>query len=152
MYCSKCGEADKNENIYCRKCGSFRLDSLKKEMTILLITNFVIFFCFFAWLLILIWGKIYEYMGGSPVDQSVAYYGMFFSLIVTVFSNLLFFFGVLRKIRKTSISVNTKTKDLNTEPNNLETKDLLPSADFQNVVPSVVEETTRNLEKVRRNN
>ncbi len=59
---------------------------------------------------------------------------------------------LLRKIIKNSSDVHVTSEEKPTELTNSETRDYLLPADFQNVIPSVVEETTRNLNKVRRNN
>jgi hypothetical protein len=159
MYCSKCGEADQNDNVYCRKCGSFRLDSLKTDMTVLLIGNFILFACCLSYLFFLILLSIYRYIEGlPPLNLGISDAFIFIPFISFMFNNILFFVRAMRKMNKNSddvpeISEKKQTElseQLNVELTNFETKDLLPPADFQSVIPSVVEETTRNLEKVRR--
>jgi energy-coupling factor transporter transmembrane protein EcfT len=152
MYCSKCGEADQNENIYCRKCGSFRLDSLKKEMTILLIGNlFVLGSCLFLsifWIVLYILCYLIEIP--TPNIFDLAKYGVLVSFLSILFSNFIFFSGTFLKMKKNNVRLTSEQMD--SELTNLETNNLLPPADFQSIIPSVVEDTTRNLEKVRRNN
>jgi hypothetical protein len=47
-------------------------------------------------------------------------------------------------------NMHRTSDETNAELTNSEARDYLPPADFQNVVPSVVEETTKNLSKVGR--
>jgi hypothetical protein len=54
----------------------------------------------------------------------------------------------MKKINKVSSNIDLPSEERPTELTNLDTKDLLPLADFQSVIPSVVEVTTKNLEKV----
>lgn len=151
MYCSKCGAADQDANSYCRKCGSFRLDSLKKEMTTLLIGNFFTLACCFSLLLLWIIFTILYYIDGMPFPNSnISNYFLFVALMALMFSNFMFFVGVLRKMNKNSGNSDLKSEETQPELKNFDTKDLLPPADLNSVVPSVVEETTRNLVKVGR--
>ncbi len=153
MYCSKCGEADQNVNSYCRKCGSFRLDSLKKEMTILLTANFFILACCLSILTLWILTQIFELIDGDSFPNFNSFIGnkfVFGWILIYVFGNVMFFVGVLRKMSNPIDSVQLTSEETQTELTNLKTKDLLSPADFQSVIPSVVEETTRNLNKVRR--
>lgn len=151
MYCSKCGEADQTVNSYCRKCGSFRLDSLKKQINIILVADLVVMLCSFLMILLWIWTKIIEATRGRSIFDLTWEYNFFFGILIfNLVTHFMFFVSVLRKMSKPSDGIELASEEMNAGPKNLETKDLLPPADLQNVVPSVVEETTKNLSKVGR--
>jgi hypothetical protein len=56
------------------------------------------------------------------------------------------------KVNRIFNNVEPKSEEIQTKLTNSEARDYLSPADLQNVIPSVVEETTKNLEKVGRNN
>jgi hypothetical protein len=171
MYCSKCGEADQNANSYCRKCGDFLInnlskfslinqilgiDSPKKQITIGLVMN-IISFAVSLILILYLMGYMagVELAGKSAPNMSGVYIllgaNAIWQLINVIFSaNLMIKMNrVSNNVHQTSEEMQESSEQMNAELPNLDTKDLLPPADFQSVIPSVVEETTRNLENVR---
>jgi uncharacterized membrane protein YuzA (DUF378 family) len=166
MYCSKCGEADQTVNSYCRKCGDFLIDNLskfslinqilgidspQKQITVSLIMN--IFSFVFSLLLIL---YLIGYMNGveRATGQSSPNIFPFYILIglnaVWQLINVIFSINLMIKMNRTPSNIHQTSDEINAELKNSEARDYLPPADLQNVIPSVVEVTTRNLEKVGR--
>jgi hypothetical protein len=147
MYCSKCGEADQNANSYCRKCGNF----LSSQMIIALVLfmNILVFsLCLFSFLqLFSIYMTGEEKSFPNTLNNTWSTFGgLAFVQLITI-SYLVWLFI---KMNRVSSNVHITSEDKQTELTSPETKDFLPPADFQSVIPSVVEETTKNLEKVRR--
>ncbi len=143
MYCSKCGEADQDVNSYCRKCGSFLISN--KTIFLILITNT----CLFISSLSLLVNYLYlsEETFKELINLNYIMVGLnLFTQILNIYSLIY----LLRKIIKNSSNAHVTSEGKPTELNNVETKNLLTPAVIQSVIPSVVEQTTRNLEKVRR--
>jgi hypothetical protein len=166
MYCSKCGEADQNVNSYCRKCGDFLIDNLskfslinqilgidspQKQITVSLIMN-IFSFVFSLSLILYLIGYVngVERATGQPFPNIFPFYILLGLNAIWQLINVIFSINLMIKMNRTSGNIHQTSDEMNAELTNLETKDLLPPADFQSVIPSVVEETTRNLEKVRR--
>ncbi len=107
--------------------------------------------CSFLMILLWIWTKIIEATRGRSIFDLTWEYNFFFGILIfNLVTHFMFFVSVLRKMSKPSDGIELASEEMNAGPKNLETKDLLPPADLQNVVPSVVEETTKNLSKVGR--
>ncbi len=147
MYCSKCGEADQNANSYCRKCGNFL--SSQQEIFMILILNV----CVFAISLMMFLGLYYIYATASEKSFPTTLNSTYFTFGGIAFTQILIIITLVRlliKMNRVSNNIHQTSGEKQTELTNSEPKDFLPPADLQNVVPSVVEETTRNLDKVRR--
>jgi hypothetical protein len=76
--------------------------------------------------------------------------GMFGLIVIWQFISMLFSANLMSKMRRIPSKVHTTAEEKNAELTNSETRDYLPPADLQNVIPSVVEVTTKNLSKVGR--
>jgi uncharacterized membrane protein YuzA (DUF378 family) len=165
MYCSKCGEADQSVNSYCRKCGDFLIDNLskfslinqilgidspKKQITIGLVMNIIGFVVSLALIPFLMGYMAGVELAGKSSPNMTDIYILLGANAVWQLINVIFSANLMIKMNRTSGNIHQTSDEMNAELTNLETKDILPPADLQNVIPSVVEETTRNLEKVRR--
>jgi amino acid transporter len=167
MYCSKCGEADQNVNSYCRKCGDFLHDNLskfslinkilgienpQKQMAFGLNINIIAFAVSLVLLLFLVgYVEGAELATGKSLPNIIYLVCVFLGLIVVwQLISVIFSVNLMSKMRRVSDNVHQTFEEMQIELTNLETKDLLPPADLQSIIPSVVEVTTRNLEKVRR--
>lgn len=162
MFCPKCGKADQQTNAYCRNCGEFLPDfnSKKRALTIggdtpeeqirdNLILNFLSGTVSFI-LAIVLYATFRRQPDVSPVIYMVA--GFLLAMCGWQFST----FRVGLKLRKTfrkRIMIESETVS-QTNQNAFEsakTQDLLPKADYSNIVPaSVTENTTKTLgEKIK---
>jgi hypothetical protein len=166
MYCSKCGEADQTVNSYCRKCGDFLLDdsskfslinqilgidSPQKQVTVSLIMN-IFSFVFSLSLILYLIGYVngVERATGQPFPNIFPFYILLGLNAVWQLINVIFSINLMIKMNRAPGNIHQTSDEINAELTNLETKDLLPPADLQNVIPSVVEVTTKNLSKVGR--
>jgi hypothetical protein len=91
-----------------------------------------------------------ELAGKSMPNMSGFYIFLGLNAILQLIS-LIYSINSVMKIDKASQNVHITSEDKPTELTNLQTNELLPPADFQSVISSVVEDTTRNLIKVERN-
>jgi hypothetical protein len=166
MYCSKCGGADQNVNSYCRNCGEFLMDTLskfslinqilgidspKKQITVSLIMN-IFSFVFSLSLILYLIGYVngVERATGQPFPNIFPFYTLLGLNAVWQLINVIFSANLMIKMNRTSGNIHRTSDEINAELTNLETNDLLPPADFQSIIPSVVEVTTKNLSKVGR--
>jgi hypothetical protein len=143
MYCSKCGEADQNPNSYCRKCGYFLISN--KTIFLILFNNCSLLFVSVVFL--------FSYLSLSDETFKELIYNFYIMIgvnLVLQFSNILSLIYLVRKMTKNSFNVHVTSEGKSEELTNLETNDLLPPADLQSIIPSVIEQTTKNLEKVER--
>jgi hypothetical protein len=165
MYCSKCGEADQSVNSYCRKCGDFLIDNLskfsminqilgidspKKQITFSLAMNLISFVVSLALILFLMGYMAGVELAGKSAPNMSDIYILLGANAVWQLINVIFSINLMIKMNRTSGNIHQTSDEINAELTNLETNDLLPPADLQSVIPSVVEVTTKNLEKVRR--
>lgn len=151
MYCSKCGEPDQNVNSYCRKCGNFLLDNLVKQLNLDTAVSIFTFAIISIMLLLLIMTKIYEALEGRSIfNLEYSIYLFLGSLAFLQLTQIIKSVKLMRKINKVSSNIDLPSEGKPTELTNSETRDFLPPADFQSVIPSVVEVTTKNLSKVGR--
>ena len=152
MFCPNCGKADQKENSYCRQCGEF-LPSLRKKKLLgwggetpekQIRTSF--FLNLISAIACLIFGILLLSTHGNPGDTT---------FVVTVAAVLLFI-NALWQISNFIVGLNRKKQLKKRHDEEIEvkreiylspkTKELLPEAEFENLVPaSVTEETTKNL-------
>jgi hypothetical protein len=167
MYCSKCGEADQNVNSYCRNCGNFLLDdsskfslmnqilgidSPQKQVKVGMIMNVISFSVSFVLLLFLIGYGMGAELATGKSAPNIIYLVYIFLGLITVWQliNVIFSANLMIKMSRVPGNIHRTSDETNAELTNSEARDYLPPADLQNVVPSVVEETTKNLSKVGR--
>lgn len=165
MYCSKCGEADQNVNSYCRKCGDFLLnnsskfsliyqilgiDNPQKQMTLSLAMNIIALVISLALILFLMGYSAGVELAGRSMPNMVGVYVLLVINAVWQLINVILSANLLVKMSRISNNVRQTSEETQNELKNLETKDLLPPADLQSVIPSVAEVTTKNLSKVGR--
>ena len=152
MFCPNCGKADQKVDSYCRQCGEFLPDlSAKKRLALggntpeehinvnlaLNIATAVVSFVLAAALYVTYFRK--------PDARALIYVVAAFLLAIGAWQITMF--SVNLKLKKHF----KKRKDTGPQPEetkfqSADTKELLPEADFKNVVPeSVVEQTTRKL-------
>jgi uncharacterized membrane protein (DUF485 family) len=150
MYCSKCGEADQNPNSYCRKCGNYL--NTQKQITFSLTMNIISFVVSLSLILFLMgYANGVELAGKSMPNMSGFYIFLGLNAILQLIS-LVYSIKSVMKIDQAANKTHVTSEEKQTEFKNLDTeKDLLPPADLQSVIPSVIEQTTKNLEKVERN-
>lgn len=159
MFCPKCGKADQTPETYCRQCGNYLHDYnkiAKKETSpeehltvnsvlsamsaIVSLTLAILLHTFF-------WGK-----ANTPILIYITagfLTAMFFWQAQTFWRNIL-----LRKHFKKQKNHAQSVSEKQSETPTFESKptnELLPEANFENFVPpSVVENTTKHLNKVKR--
>ena len=160
MFCPNCGNAEQKENTYCRKCGELLPDlsvknkmtfggstpeqQIKMNMTLSLLSAIVSFILAVA---------LYISFLGRAGTPTIIYIVAAFLIAICAWQASTFTIGLkLKKHFKKRKEIDqpetsrTEQKQFQTA----ETKDLLPEADFENIVPtSVTEQTTRKL-KVKR--
>lgn len=154
MFCPKCGNADQNENTFCRQCGTFLPDfdkiqsketlpeehlkanaALNLMSAIVSLTLAVLLYSFFL-------GR-----DNTPVLIYITagfLTAMFFWQVQTFWRTLL--------VKKQLPKRNKKRPETERQFLAAKTKELLPEADLSNTVPASVTENTTNLlhEKARR--
>ncbi len=151
MYCSKCGEADQNVNSYCRKCGNFLLENLVKQLNLGTAISVFTFTIISVVLLLWIMTKIYEALEGRSIfNLEYSTYLFLGTLAFLQLTQIIKSVRLMRKINKVAGNSDLPSEEMQKELTSPETRDFLPPADFQSVIPSVVEVTTKNLDKVRR--
>ncbi len=161
MYCPNCGEADQKKETYCRKCGNYlaefgKIKKSERPVNENFDANIVL--SILTGITSLVLAIILYVMFLGKEDTPVIIY------IVAGFLTAMFAWQVqtflrtiqLRKQFKRQGKSNTEHTDNVSEKLAIESKntnELLPEADFKNVVPaSVTENTTKNLtQKVKRN-
>lgn len=160
MFCPNCGEADQKKETYCRKCGSFLAEFGKIKRTERPVNeNFdaSIFLSALTGITSLVLAIILYVMflgkEGTPVVIYVVagFLTAMFAWQVQTFLRTL----QLKKQYKRQSKTNTEQEETTSDEKILDSKptnELLPEADFKDVVPaSVTENTTKNLtEKVKR--
>ncbi len=162
MFCPNCGKAEQTPNTYCRQCGGFLSehgnkkrnltfggDTPEEQIRINLILNFLSGAVSFILAILL-----YATFWGKPDVSPVIYLVAAFLLAMCGWQFSTFRVGLkLKKTferRKSGETENAARVDTNVLQS-AKTKDLLPEADFSNVVPaSVTENTTKTLpEKIK---
>ncbi len=164
MFCSNCGKSDQEKNTYCRQCGEFLLDlggsyrrkgsprTPEEQIRLSLVFNLlsaiagfgVGFFVFIS----------HINMDGTHPSVFMAMSMLF---VIGIWQTISFLNNLklrsLFKRRKQDSTADEIISDQR-EFKAKETKDLLPEADFSDIVPtSVTENTTRSLkQKVERKN
>lgn len=159
MFCPNCGKADQKENSYCRQCGEF-LPSLRKkkllpwggetpekQIRISFSLNLI------SAIACLIFGVLLLSTHGNPGDTT---------FVVTVAAVLLFINAlwqiwnfIIGLKRRKHLKKRHEDEEIEVEREiylSPKTKELLPEAHYQDIVPpSITEDTTKNLtEKVNR--
>ena len=160
MFCPNCGKAEQVAETYCRQCGIY-LPNLEKKSKFgekpeeqLFISQFLNVMTGLAGfgigiaLLYSIWG-----VENTPI---VFYIAMAFSFVIGFWQISIFFLNwrLSQHLNRKNL-VETEEETVSDKSfQNLETNELLPEADFSDVVPqSVTEKTTSDLkekEKVKR--
>lgn len=159
MYCPNCGKADQKAETYCRQCGEFlpdlsgtnnlfRIQTPEEQFDITLVLNFLSALSGLIMAILL----IVFHAGMENVHWSV-YVSSSILFCISVWQGVSFYNNLMLKRRynqqKDFTEVESKSK-LNMLENTK--RDVLPEADFEDVVPaSVTEKTTSDLkEKLRR--
>ncbi len=158
MFCPNCGKAEQALNTYCRQCGEFLSgyadnkrssafggDTPEEQIRANLILNFLSGAVSFI-LAILLYAAFWNEPQTSPIIYLVAA----FLLAMCGWQFSTFRVGLkLKKTfdrRKNGGKIETAAQIENNVFQSAKTKDLLPEADFTNVVPaSVTEKTTKTL-------
>lgn len=149
MFCPKCGNANQEENSFCRKCGFYlpEISKLAKVTTpqqhLTINTTFSIMSAIVSLTLAIL---LYANFLGKEDTSWIIYLtggfltAMFFWQAQVVYRNL----QLKKQIPKQAVDFeNNEVKIIN---NSFQTDKLLNQADFENVVPaSVVEQTTQKL-------
>ena len=161
MFCPKCGTADQSANAYCRNCGEFLPDLSKKNNTafggntpeeqirVTQTLNSLSAIVSFAMAILLYWSH-----WGKPDVSSTVYMAAAFLLTIGFWQISNFIVGLKLKKhfnkRKEGIEIENKDAEKRFQP--AQTSELLPEADFSNVVStSITDNTTRHLaEKINR--
>lgn len=149
MFCPNCGNADQNENTYCRRCGIFLpdFDKLKRREPSPeehLKANFVlnIMTAFVSLTLAILLYIHFLGRGDTPILIYVTA-----GFLTAMFAWQAQVFWRTTKLKKQIILPKRAEKTENeTKLKSAETKELLNQANFKDVVPtSVTEYTTKNL-------
>ena len=156
MFCPNCGKADQKELTYCRQCGEYLPDLAKKrslswggptpesQVTTTLVFNLL---C-----------AVISLIAGILLIQSLFSQGDK-TFIISLAASLLLLIGLWQvsnffvgmKLRRHFKNRNSEAKSPEFELKAPDTKDLLPEADFRDLVPpSVTERTTTRLKEPRR--
>lgn len=158
MFCPKCGKSDQQKNTFCRNCGTFLPDfeNLKKKETapeVHLKANSVLSLMT-AIVSLTRAIMLYVMFLGKDDTPPIIYVVAGFLTAITAWQVQTFWRNMLLKKhfkkRKTSAEENVADQKVVNFPA-AKTKELLNEADFSNFVPtSVVENTTKNLQKTPR--
>lgn len=160
MFCPKCGKGEQNANNYCRQCGEFLPSLTKKKIRksvggdtpeeqirtnlILNLLSAVVSLALAISLYVTIAGK------GAP---PVIYLTAAFLVAMSGWQFTTCFIGLrLRKnFQKRREFASENQTDLPNQFESAKTIELLPESDFENAVPpSIVENTTKILDKIPR--
>ena len=156
MFCPNCGEADQKKETYCRKCGTYLAEFGKTKLTQRPVDeNFkaTTFLNALTGITSLVLAIILYVVFFGKADTPIIIY------VVAGFLTAMFAWQVQTFLRTLQLKKQYKQREGFSEDGkrekqfvSKETNELLPEADFSDVVPaSVTENTTRHLnEKVKR--
>lgn len=151
MFCPNCGKSDQTKKTYCRQCGTFlpdlsktnadKIQTPEEQFRLSLVFN-----CLSAAAGISMAIALIVVFFGQDNTHPVIYAATSLFLVISAWQIVSFFNNW--KLRKRFVRKD-KDKEESIEDKVLmgkNTNELLPEADFDNIVPaSVVENTTRNL-------
>ncbi|NJM54485.1 MAG: zinc ribbon domain-containing protein [Blastocatellia bacterium] len=151
MFCPKCGNANQQENSYCRNCGTFLPDFNKiakrettPEQQITISATFNFLSALISLILTILLHIFYTGKEGTPI---IIY-------VVIGFLTANFFWQAQAYWRTLQLKKHLPKRRIETEVEEkiidsaFSTDKVLPQADFSNFVPpSVVEDTTKHLKQ-----
>jgi hypothetical protein len=155
MYCPNCGKSDQKENTYCRQCGEFLPDfEAKQKLPKTPAEQFqlsLVFNCLSALAAFSMAIVLYIFHFGNPDTHFTIYMAASLFTVIGAWQTVSFFNNL--KLKRRFVRKEKETgEDLFEEKiiKYTETKELLPEADFENIIPtSVTESTTRKLKNKR---
>lgn len=165
MFCPKCGKADQKENTYCRHCGEFLTDSSKKFSSIY---NFfgintpekqvnagiiidIAGAVFSSLLFVFLIGYIESQLDKTPpvTVPTIIYVVSGFMIFISIWQFLGFVLNLKLKSKfsgRNELQSITNSAARENAVTSAETLELLPPADFENMIPpNATENTTRKL-------
>ena len=160
MFCPNCGEADQKHETYCRKCGSFlaefgKIKKSERPVDENFTANLVLSAMTGVTSLVLAIILYVMFLGkeSTPVIIYIVA-GFLTAMFAWQLQSFLRTIQLKKQFKRQSKSSREQTEQTPTE-NVLESKptnELLPEADFENLVPaSVTENTTKHLnQKIKR--
>ena len=161
MFCPNCGKADQALNTYCRQCGEFLPDHTDKKRNFAMggntpeeqiRANLILNFLSGTVSLILAI-LLYAAFWNKPETSAIIYMVAAFLLAMCGWQFSTFRVGLkLKKTfdrRKSGSEIENATQVDKSVFQSAQTKDLLPEANFTNIVPATVtENTTKHLSEI----
>ena len=168
MFCPNCGKGEQTPDTYCRNCGEFLADfsskfsliskvlgvsTPEKQVNISLIINLITAIVSSLLLVFLngYFDALYTKTQASP--PPIIYLVYLFLGLIAVWQFISFIIGLNLKSKLSGRKSGKISTDLSANENTISsaTKEFLPPADTQNIVPaSVTEDTTKILDEVSR--
>ncbi|MEK7723038.1 MAG: hypothetical protein AAB336_01695 [Acidobacteriota bacterium] len=151
MFCPKCGNAQQNENSYCRQCGFFLpdFDKITKKETspeqqIIISATFISLSAIISLVLTIILHVLYTGKEGTPF--------IIYAVIGFLTANFFWQAQAFWRVRQLKKQFPKRQGAVENNEQLLEssfsTDKLLPQADFSDVIPpNVVEDTTKHLKQ-----